>query len=211
MQRGRVLKFRGLDSVFDFFRQNKFLIILFSFYLFGTIFGVFSYGRLNLFSFDSAEFIEKFIADRTDATFFKIVADSMFTDLLIMLICFVCGSSLMGTVLVPFYISFFALFHGQTAAMLYAEYSLRGIAFHTVIILPSAVLLTVALILAARESVRFSLNLANLTLPTATPKILFYDFKDYCARYLVISVILLLSAILDAVISRNLLGKISIF
>ena len=75
----------------------------------------------------------------------------------------------------------------------------------------TAVLLTVALILAARESVKFSLNLANLTLPTATPKILFYDFKDYCARYLVISVILLLSAILDAVISRNLLGKISIF
>ncbi len=210
MRVGTVVNLRSYNKIFEFFIRNKELIILTVIFITGFSFGVFSFGNFSFGNNLAESFLEDFTLLRENSKFLKITADSFFDSLLFMLLSFVSGASIFGIVLVPFSVAARAFIYGNIAAFLYSQYSLKGIAFHAVMIMPVAVIFAIALLLGARESIKFSLVVAKLTLPATPPSNLAYDFKNYCGRYLLLCFLVLLSSVIDAVISLNFLNSFSL-
>lgn len=210
MKKGTVLNLRGCNKVLEFIRLNNLILCLTLFFIVGLSLGIFTLKKYTFFENWAGDYILNFITARTGVKFLKIVFSSFLSSMFFMIISFISGTSIIGVILVPLCVAFRGYLYGVVSALLYSEYSLKGIAFHAVILLPSAIIFTIAFILSARESVRFSLVLAKLTLPVTVPANLAYDFKNYCGRNLLLCLLVLVSAVVDAVISTNFLIRFSL-
>ena len=210
MKKGRVLKLWHFGEMFEFFKKNNLLMILTLFFIGGFCFGIYFCSKeTGLFDF-SKRYIADYISNRTGYSFISVLFRSFFSSMLFIAVCFISGSSMLGIILVPFICSVKGLLLGTVAANLYIGNSLNGIAFYAVLILPSAVISVIAIILASKESIWFSLLLARLTFPSTSPKNLSFDFKNYCVKYLSISAICFASALLDGILSVNFLKSFNI-
>ncbi len=201
MQIGKVIDLKDFNKYFSFFKENKVLIFLISLFLFGFGFGIFSSIKFENFKTFSEECLFGFLSIRADLDFLKIAVNSFFASFTYIVLIFVSGSSVLGVAILPFVIIYRGITYGAMMSFLYNEYALKGIAFNAVMVLPSAAFFVTAMIMAARESLGFSLRIAELTLPRTNPANLFYEFKNYCARYLVICLIIIFSSLVDAFIS----------
>ena len=105
----------------------------------------------------------------------------------------------------------YGLFFGMVSAGLYSGYSLKGIAFYAVMILPAAVINVVAVLCASVESVRFSQVIAKLALPSAIPTDISSEFKEYFIKFLPIVSLSLLSAVIDGFLVTKLSDMFSLF
>jgi len=203
MQIGKVINLKDFNKFFLFFRENRIIIFLLSIFIFGFGFGIFSCNRFEEFKTFSKECLDNFIFIRSDLDFLKIAVNSFFSSFTYIVLIFVFGASITGVAILPFIILYNGFTYGALISILYNEYALKGIAFNAVMVLPSAAIFVTAIILASRESFCFSLKIAHLTLPKTNPANLFYDFKNYCGRYLIICLIVIFSALLDAFVSCN--------
>ncbi|MGN0494013.1 MAG: hypothetical protein ACI4F7_10230 [Acutalibacteraceae bacterium] len=209
MRKGKVLSLKNLHLA-DFFTRNNSLLVPVIFVCAGIVAGVFAEGRVALLSDFSESYVARFTALRIDASFISVALDSFMSAELFLLCVFAAGTSMLGVVLVPLAAALRGLLYGGVSAFLYSQYAVKGIAFNAVLIIPSAFVFVIALLLASRESVRFSLLIARMSLP-ATPAVnLSYDFKNYCGRYLFISLIALASALTDAALSCSFIGGLKL-
>lgn len=206
MRKGKVLNLSGF-RITQFISKNSSLIILALFFLIGVILGTFLCDDYSYLTEYSSRYLTDFIAERSGKGFLNILLSSFSGSLLALAVNFILGASMLGVVLVPFSVGVNGFLYGCVTAFIYSQYSLKGIAFNAVMILPSAIVFMIALVLAAIESVRFSLITARLTLPRSAPSNLFYDFKNYCGKYAVFCVVVLISAVIDAVISCSFMGS----
>lgn len=210
MKKGTVLNLKRCNGIFEFLVKNNILIILTAFFIIGLAIGIFILdSRESLFSFTDG-FIDNYISERSGEGFFRITVNSFLNSMLFIAVAFICGASMLGIILLPICVSANGFLYGMIASFLYSEYSLNGVAFYAVMILPAAIVSIIALILASKESVKFSLLLARLTIRTTAPLNLSFDFKNYCGKYLSYSLIILISAIIDAVLSSNFLKSFNI-
>jgi len=210
MQHGRVLNLRGYKNIITFLQSNYWLLISAVFFIVGLSIGVFTFGKYNLVIEWSKDYLIDFINFRNSNGFFKVLIDSFLSSMFFLVLVFICGTSIFGIGLVPVCVAFRGFLYGSVTAMLYSVYSLKGIAFHAVLLMPSAVFFIIAFIMASVESVRFSLVYSRLTLPNSMPVNLSMDFKRYCYRYILFCILILLSAAADAFISCNFLSKFSL-
>lgn len=204
MRRSRVLNFKNIHSIIEFAVYNKFLIILMLFFLSGIIAGVISFGNSELLDNFAADNFSMFIKGRTNCTFTKTMLNSFFECMLYLVVCFIFGSSMLGTVFLPTLISVKGFLYGQTAALLYSVYSLKGIAFHTLIILPVAVIFSVILIFFARDSMRFSVLIVRNVLGNNSADISL-DFKSYSVKFFIYSLSSFFCAVIDSLLSFKLI------
>ena len=209
MRRSRVFNFRGLHKFLEFVVYNKMLIILSLFFLTGLIIGVFYYGSSNAIDSFIKENFSFFLNERESYKFAKILFDSFFGYMLYLVIGFILGASMLGSIFLPFILSFKGILYGLTAAMLYTEYSLKGIAFYTLLILPSAVIFSVLLIFATGESMRFSLLLVRSSLIKSSNDLSF-DFKSFCIKYLSFVLGVFVCALVDTFLSVKLINSFSL-
>lgn len=209
MRKGKVLSLKNLN-LGEFFSKNNSLLIPVVFVCAGIIAGVFAESRVSLLSSYAESYIERFTALRTGSSFFSVAFDSFMSAELFLLCVFAAGTSMLGVVLVPAAAALRGLLYGSVSAFLYSGYAIKGIAFNAVLIIPSAFVFVVSLLLASRESVRFSLLIARISLPAAPAVNLSYDFKNYCGRYLFISIIALASALTDAALSCSFIGGLKL-
>ena len=207
MRRTALISFRNFEKIFRFIRENGVLIVLLIFFLGGLISGSISYESVKPFSKKLAEFfIGDYLLDDKGG-FLRILFDSFFNSLLLVSVCFICGTSMLGVVLAPISMIGCGLIYGYVSALLYSEFSLKGIAFYAVMILPSAVILIIALIMAAGESVRFSLIITKLTFPNSPTLNLSFVFKRFCVRYLFICLLVFFASLVDALLTCYLSGS----
>ena len=207
MKKGKVLNLRGINNFLEFVRLNNLILLLTLFLIIGFVFGVFTLNKYSFSQTYAQNFVTEFIADRTNSNILKITFVSFISSMFFMVASFVGGTSIIGMVLVPCFVAVKGYLYGIVSALLYSEYSLKGIAFHAVILMPSALIFIIAYLFSSRESVRFSLIMGKLTLPITVPANLSYDFKNYCGKNLLFCLLVLLSALTDAVISTNFLSR----
>lgn len=210
MKRGTVLDLKRYNGIIEFIKVNKTLIILTIFFILGLSFGIFFLNSFEPLGKFAESYLNDYIEKRTQNGFFGIAFDSFLSSMLFLAISFICGSSMLGIILLPINVSANGFLYGILASLLYSEYSLNGVAFYAVMILPAAIVSIIALLLASKESIKFSLLLARLTIKTTAPLNLSYDFKNFCGRYLTFSFICLISSIIDAILSTNFLKSFSI-
>ena len=207
MRKGKVLSLKNFKLT-EFVTKNNILAVLVVLIIAGVSVGIFTESRIQVLSNYSTTYVERFIALRSGESFLSVALSSFMSSALVLLVLFAAGTSMLGVILVPFIAALIGLFYGGISALLYSEYSVKGIAFNAVLIVPSAFVFLIALMLAGRESMRFSLLMAKMTLPGSPSVNLAFDFKNYCGRYLFIAFILLASALTDAVLSCSFLDSL---
>ena len=171
-------------------------------YIIGLLIGVLSLtGGSSSLHEATKQTLDAYLTARTGKGFFSILLSSLIYQVPFVLIAFLCGTSLVGVALVPLIICYKGFTIGLLSAMLYATYSLKGITFMVLLVIPYTIVSVIALLLAARESIGFSLLLVRLSMPKGTATSIYNDFKNYCARYLFLLIVLLAAAIVDAILS----------
>ena len=119
---------------------------------------------------------------------------------------FLAGTCMVGSVLVPAIVALRGAVYGMIMSYAYATYGLMGIVFNLLILIPSAILATIALMLAAREAFGFSLSLARLAIPTMHKPAIEQDFKLYCLRQLFVFLFFVVSAVVQTIMALSFLS-----
>ena len=189
-------------KIFDIIYKNRVILILSLLFAVGVILGVITYAKSDMAQSLSKGFFESYITKRTMGSFISVFFSSFAFSLLITIFAFLIGGSIMGVIISPLYICTFGLSYGIVASFLYNTYSIKGIAFCSVIFIPSTIIVLIGLVFAGRHSVNFSLTIAKLTLTNSLARNLYEDFKKYCSNYIVVTVFILLSALVDASFSK---------
>ena len=112
---------------------------------------------------------------RATASFLSIFAASFASAFLFIFACFLCGLSMWGMFLIPFFPFFRGFGLGLTSGYLYMAYGGWGILFNFAVILPGAFVCCLSVLLAAREGIGFSRFLASCgSLPVKRAKLRLY-------------------------------------
>lgn len=210
MRRSKILDLKGFHSVIELLAVNRLLIILSLFLLLGIILGVFLYGDFSVADEFTKSFFTDFLNERSNSGILKIILDSFFEMMLYIVIGFIFGASMPGSAVLPISILVKGYFCGSFSAHLYFEYSLKGIAFHTVLVLPIAVAFAVLLIFAIRASMRFSIMLTQSVLSDMQSVNLTLEFKGYCLKFLGFTIGTFIIAVADGLLSHNLINVFSL-
>ena len=185
----------------QFLGKNHLIILLTFMFITGVAAGSITIGKSQNVLKLSEYFLNTYVSQRTGVSFFSVLFSSFFTSLLTVLFVFVSGASMLGVITVPIWVMLRGFLYGAVSSFLYSEYSVKGIAFNAVMVIPAAVVFVISFLLAAKESVKFSVIMAKLTLPRSKPVNLYIDFRNYCGRYAFFCVAILISALIDAVLS----------
>lgn len=204
MQKGRVLSLKRF-SIFENLKTNTFLITITLLFTIGLLIGVFSQNDFLFLKNFSTEYIAEYISLRNAKGFGNIFLNSLLNFLREIFVLFLLGTSFFGIVMVPLVLLFKGIILGGATAYLYSTFSLKGIAFNAVIIIPPTLIFLIILFLCSRESVRFSIKLSCLTLPKGLPVNLSSDFKDYTVKYLILALGTIVCALIDAIISTGII------
>lgn len=209
MQKGRVVSLKSFGVV-EFLRNNSFLLIILCFLSLGIILGIFIFDDFEILKSYPTEYITDYIASREDTAFGKIWLVSMLDSLSILFLLFLLGASLFGVITVPCAVMVKGFFQGGITAFLYSQYGLKGIAFNAIIYIPSTIVFIIVMLIASRESIRFSLKISSLTLNKTLPFNLANDFKDYSIKYVIFSAATFVSAFIDALVSVGFIQSFSL-
>ncbi len=123
---------------------------------------------------------------------------SMFTAVLLLLLCFLLGLSLWGMFLIPIIPLFQGICLGISALSLFYEKGLHGLAFFLLSILPGAFFLAAAVVVAARESLKAS---HSLFLRGFQKESVAFSVRTYFIRFGLLSFLAIFSAVLDSLTS----------
>lgn len=188
------------DSIVMAINQNNTLILITFSFLFGLMIGVLTFKLKNTVEgFYSGEF-KNFTAG-LQGGFWSILINSIMDILPFTAAVLLSGTCMIGSVLTPVIIAVRGATLGMIMGYVYVNYSLTGIVFNVLIIIPPALVSTLALILSGREAFSFSLLLARLITPKSKSELLYNDFKLYCMRQLIVLGFFFVSVILQAVMA----------
>lgn len=194
MKRTRIIKLSGDFRIL--FENTGFITLAVTFIIAFLIGCVFVFKNPNLQDFVSLEF-KTFYEIRSMGSFGTKFLNSALFIIPSALLSFVCGTSVVGCVLSPTFLIYKSFIFGSYTGYIYEIYELEGIIFNALIFIPSAVVSIFALILSVRESVSFSVILARLCIMGKKGSSLFFDFKNYCYKHLVILFLSIFAIILD--------------
>lgn len=207
MQIGTVINLNGYKKSKIFLKQNKLTVLVFSVFIISFITFLFLSRENTVLNNYGKFFVKRLLEERSNVKFFKVAVNSFFSYLLIIAINFSFGTSMFGIVFIPLIVAYLGAHYGIISTFLYANYSLTGIAFHAVIILPSAVVFIAALFYSARACFDFSFSIARITFSRNVNVTVYESFKKYCIKHIYIIFLVLASALIDALISTNLITK----
>ncbi|MCQ2450253.1 MAG: hypothetical protein MJ132_08745 [Clostridia bacterium] len=185
----------------DGFRKNG-LFWFFAFLLaLGFLLGTLLSGNSVTLTETVRKSLHRYAALHIRGGFSRIFVSVLLTKLAVLLFFFLCGTTMLGIVLAPMLLCYHGFMFGSAAAYLYAAFGVEGIAFYAVLLVPPFVPFFICLILGCREAFRFSNLLAKLTFPHSPSALLYPEFRNYSRYFLVLVLPLLLSAVLDGVLS----------
>lgn len=148
---------------------------------------------------------ESYYMGRQQSGFLSILWLSFLSGFPFFVTAFIAGVSAVGTPVAVLTPLIRGLGYGIITGFLYGDHGLKGVGFCALLIVPQALISTVALLLACREALGFSIVFFTMLTPKSRPYQMFGDFKLYCARFGVLLIILLLSALTDALMSSAFL------
>ena len=145
MQKGRVLSIKSF-GIIEFLKNNSFLLTVTVIFTIGFLIGIFSENGFEFLKTYSSDYITEYIAMRSNSTFVSVFFHSLFEFLSLLFILFLLGASLFGVVTVPSAVLIKGVLQGGVTAYLYSAYSLKGIAFNAVIIIPPILIFLIIMI-----------------------------------------------------------------
>lgn len=207
MKRGGVVDLKKL-SILKFSGKNRLLLILCLLFITGLLLSNLSFAGSKAAVFSKTLF-NHYIDLRKDSAFIKTCFSVLTEYFICILILFVAGSSLTGVVLVPAVCCTAGLYYGSLLSFVYSEYSLKGIAFNSVIIIPPALIFIICVLFAANRAFAFSCVLLRGTFPKCRAANLSAEFRVYCFKYLIILLLIVFAAFVDSAVSGSFIKYFS--
>ena len=189
-------------------KSNYSVIIFCIVFVLGIIFGTVLVKQNATVLNATNNIFSDFLSNRAAVGFLKIFLTALLDLLPLFLAVFLCGTSLVGVVIIPLSICYKGFSFGILAGYLYSKYLLKGIAFNALIFVPTNLITALALIYCARISFNFSLILLKSSMPRGQSVNLYNHFQDYCKSYFLSSSFLIVAALADALMS---VGFIKLF
>ena len=196
---------KNKTSLLETVNQNNSIIFITFCFLLGILAGVLIFKTKNSdFGYYSSEF--KNICSQLNSGFLSAATHSFLNQLPFAAAVFLSGTCMVGAILVPAVVAVRGAAYGVIMGYAYSSYGLAGIVFNSLILIPSAVIVAVALILSSREALGFSLSLARLALPETKKPRIEQDFKLYCMRQLFVLIFFVAAALVQALMSVSFIS-----
>lgn len=195
-------------GILEAINQNNSLIFIAFCFLLGLLIGVLIFKFKNA---DGAYYADDFNRLYTGLSggFWQVLR-LCFTELLpFAAAIFLSGTCMVGAVLVPAIVALRGVSLGLIMGSAYAGHGLMGIVFNLLILIPAAIISTLALILSARESLGFSLSLARLAVPGTKTPVIEQDFKLFCLRQLFVLLFFAAAALVQTLMSVSFISFFS--
>lgn len=177
------------------------LMLLMFLVLLGVLAGTLVFCNMSGSDISDLSFVTQgFIKERAEHTFIQTFLESFSSSSLLVLVCFLMGFWAIAQpfeILVPF---FRGLGLGASMSYIYAMYGIKGFFIILIMILPHAVISSVAIIFSARESIRLS-NLFAETVVNGNNSNMTSCIKLYLLKFLILFVIIGLSSLLDSILT----------
>ena len=200
MRKGIIVNLKRF-KILDYVTLNKIFIVLCIVFILGIAIGSIVFSKNNWLSQTTESLFKSYILVHSGNAFFKKLLVCFSRYLIVLVLYFLSGSSMLGVAVTPFITVWQGILFGSLSAQLYSSHGLSGIAFNAIILIPSAVIFTICCFFAARYAIDFSLLIAKLTLPRSKPASLYINFKNYCVKFLIFIVVSLICAIIDIVLN----------
>ncbi len=180
---------------------DRLLVLLAVLYFLGVVLGTILYCTADADKTGILDGIaEDMILARSGQSFWQILVNSFSGAFVLLLICFFLGFCVISAPIEMLVPMFRGLGAGAATAAMYRMYGLHGAAASALLIVPNAVFSAFVLIIAARESVRFSAALYSSSFGRETERER-PDVRLYYTKFIILSAGLALSALTDSVLT----------
>lgn len=198
-------KINKKTSILEVVNQNNSLIFMVFCFLLGFLAGVLIFKTKNTavgyYSNEFNNLYKELNNGFVSATLYSFLKELPFAAAI-----FLSGTCMVGAVLVPCVVAVRGALCGMIMAYLYFAYSLKGIVFNLLILVPSSVIVAIGVILASREALGFSLSLARLAFPDTKKPHIEQDFKLYCIRQIFVLLFFLTSALIKGLMAASFIS-----
>ncbi len=200
MKKGIILNLKPL-KLLNYVKLNKTFMAFGLLFIAGVIVGTTWLSQNSWLSDITKSFLESFLLLHKNASFFNKLYLSIIKYFVILILYFVSGTSMFGVAVIPFILMWQGIITGNIVSLLYSQYSLHGIAFNAIILIPPFSIFTVCCFFAARYSIEFSLSIAKITMPNSRPITLHNYFKEYCIKYLIVLSITIICTLIEIILN----------
>ena len=151
-------------------------------FLVGVLIGNLTVGNFDFIKGYTYETFRSFLSVRKEGVWFNILGDSASNLLPIFVLIFLSGTSVIGSIVSPLLLFFVGLKYGFITGYLYFTYSLNGIIFNCLILLPCEVVSLLGIIILCIESFNFSLVISKICIRSEKTTNVYLHFKSYCIK-----------------------------
>lgn len=194
MNRTASIRIKGIDIAF--LKENTTAIILLSLSVLSILCGTLALKNETITVLAAEEF-KVFVSERTNVSFFKAFLSSLIQTIKLPIISFLCGTSVLGTVISPIVLLYASFRYGYISGYVYSVFGLSGIVFNLFVLILPYLILLFSLLISARECFDFSRLVASLCIRQTRPVNLYNNFHTFCIRHLVLLLPIVISALAD--------------
>lgn len=194
----KIIISKALKFDFTSIQKNLSFIIFALIISAGIISGVICYNNSTLVQGEAQTLFRAHYELHTKTSFLYLTGQTLLNILPIAIATFIIGTSALGCALVPLVPLGLGFAFGIISSCLYDKQEIMGVVFNLLIFLPPALIAFLAILLCCRESFGFSRLLATMCIKGGKCFNLYLDFKNYCIRYIVIFILFLIYALIDA-------------
>lgn len=200
MKPGGVVSLKKINA-FGLLHKNKLYVLMCVLLLVGMIIGSISISGSGSANSVFKGVFSQYISQRQDSGYFSVFLKSFLVYAVICLLYFSSGVSIIGVIISPIICCALGIYFSGIAAFSYSEFALKGVAFNAIILLPAALTFLICAFIAAKEAFLFSAVIFKLVLPKSHVSNISGNFKAYCGKYIIVLLLCLVSALIDAAVS----------
>ena len=204
MKKGRVLSLKR-TGLFKIANKDKTKIFLFFLLILGIVFGVFLFSDKHNISVFIGKFADFYIKSHSYSKFLKVFCSSLLFFTIIDLVFLISSVSLSGAITIPVFVLFLGYTFGSFLSFNYSNYSLKGLAFNAVMIIPVFVSYFIVLVNTAKFSFTFALTLSSIVINNDKPVKVSLEFVSLIKRYSTLVLFTILISFIDALLSFYLI------
>lgn len=197
----KTLVFKRHRTAVDLFKGNYIFLIITAIFIFGLLLGSFSISicqNQNYYGLNS--YFSDYIVFLKEAAFSEVFLTSFFMFSLIVFLNYILGLCLIGNFISLFISIFISFGIGSISGFLYKSFSVRGIGFFALALLPGLFLFCINYILSLKRSFCFSKELFKLC---KSENQVLINFKNYSVQFIIHFILCLISSLVYSFFSNT--------
>ncbi|MBR3867714.1 MAG: stage II sporulation protein M [Clostridia bacterium] len=181
-------------------REVKGMIITLALFAAAMIIGSGTLKNTSDYIGDYSDIFNSYIIMRSDEKIYTVFFNSVSVNLFFILLINFAGLSCVGIPLTVFIILIKGLGFGFFSGFLFSEFSMSGIGYYLITVLPGAVISNTAILLACNNSAFMSADILAVTLSKKQPDE--NIVKNYLKKSTLITAICIIASIIDSVLAK---------